>query len=261
MEISGSTSVCLSDDIDNINTLQDDTTLPSFSVLSNLASIDTTEIQLIKFRNYLKECRMIYDYINQRIIVYNPSYPYAYIYSIQSKAWSTMQSDIEYHINSYPDAVAVNHEKYYSTSDRGILNEDPSAEKYEVDPDKLAEIPTTTTTPFAKVIDLSATDTSIMGAGMIVTRPIKLSSNNLKTLRALIQRGMFETGHIQQVLYGSNDLFNWFVVASSADEQLRALGGSPYKYYKLAIVSKLRAGESLDGFSLDYYERFVNKLR
>jgi hypothetical protein len=266
MEISGSTSVCLSDDIDNINTTQSDTDLPSMGVLTTLASIDSVDLEMIKFRKYIQDCGMIYDYINQRIIVYNPTQTYAYVYSIKSKTWSTMHSDIDYHINSYPDAIAVSREiSYLITQYRGIhdLNADDNAEKYEVNPNTIAEgeTPGVTTEPLTKVMDLSASDTSIMGAGMIVTRPIKLASNNLKSLRALVQRGMFVSEHVNQILYASNDLFNWFAVASSTDGMIQALGGTPYKYYKLAVVTKLLNGESLDGFSVDSLERFTNKLR
>jgi hypothetical protein len=266
MEISGSTSVCLSDDIDNINTTQSDTDLPSMGVLTTLASIDSVDLEMIKFRKYIQDCGMIYDYINQRIIVYNPTQTYAYVYSIKSKTWSTMHSDIDYHINSYPDAIAVSREiSYLITQNRGIhdLNADDNAEKYEVNADTTTETPgaTETTTPLVKIMDLSASETSIMGAGMIVTRPIKLASNNLKSLRALVQRGMFVSEHVNQILYASNDLFNWFAVASSTDGMIQALGGTPYKYYKLAVVTKLLNGESLDGFSVDSLERFTNKLR
>jgi hypothetical protein len=76
-----------------------------------------------------------------------------------------------------------------------------------------------------------------------------------------MQRGVFRTGRVQQVLYGSNDLINWFTLASSSDETMRFLTGSPFKYFKLAVISNITAAESIDGFSADVTAKFTNRLR
>lgn len=232
MEIAGSTSTCISDVIDNIYTILDDTTLPNIAAIAKHAAVDLEDITLTKFRSYIRECGLVYDYVNQRIIVYNPSYTYAYVYSLKSKAWSTMHSDIAYHLNSYPEALAVT--RYAEGSEEDTVG----------------------------IIDLSATDSSTAKFGLIVTRPFKLDLPDVyKTIRRLMQRGVFRTGHVQQVLYGSNDLINWFTLASSSDETMRFLAGSPFKYFKLAVISNITAAESIDGFSADVTAKFTNRLR
>lgn len=50
---------------------------------------------------------MIYDYTNQHIIVYNPAVRYAYVFSLKSKLWGMMLSDIVNNVNSYPEALAM----------------------------------------------------------------------------------------------------------------------------------------------------------
>jgi hypothetical protein len=232
MEIAGSTSTCISDVIDNIYTILDDTTLPNIAAIAKHAAVDLEDITLTKFRSYIRECGLVYDYVNQRIIVYNPSYTYAYVYSLKSKAWSTMHSDIAYHLNSYPESLAVT--RYVEGSEEDTVG----------------------------IIDLSATDSSTAKFGLIITRPFKLDLPDVyKTIRRLMQRGVFRTGRVQQVLYGSNDLINWFTLASSSDETMRFLTGSPFKYFKLAVISNITAAESIDGFSADVTAKFTNRLR
>ena len=52
---------------------------------------------------------MLYDYVHQRVIVYNPAYTYAYVFSLKSREWGMMYSTIKAGINSYPEALAVDH--------------------------------------------------------------------------------------------------------------------------------------------------------
>lgn len=50
---------------------------------------------------------MIYDYYDSRIIVFNPNYTYAYVYSLKSQMWGTMHSPFRNRINIYPEAYAI----------------------------------------------------------------------------------------------------------------------------------------------------------
>ena len=68
-------------------------------------------------------------------------------------------------------------------------------------------------------------------------------------------------GDILQVLYASNDLDNWAVVWSSADAYLRGFSGSPYKYYRLAVIASLKKGKCLAGCSVSYDARLTAQMR
>ena len=57
-----------------------------------------------------------------------------------------------------------------------------------------------------------------------------------KTIDTIIQRGYFKSGHVVQVLYGSNDLFNWHTVWSSTDKYMRGFRGTPYKAFRIALI-------------------------
>lgn len=134
-----------------------------------------------------------------------------------------MYADIQYHINSYPDALAVNAE--------------------------------------GQIVNFSSNEGDAL-AGLIVTRPLKLDAADvLKTVNAIIQRGNFRKGHVQSVLYGSRDLYNWSLVWSSKDHYMRGFSGTPYKYFRIALLCNLSKDESLSGATVQYEARKTNQIR
>ena len=79
-----------------------------------------------------------------------------------------------------------------------------------------------------------------------------------------ITRGYFssiQAGKCGAVLFGSNDLVNWYYVGSSVNMYLRNLVGSPYKYFRLALMGSLAPKESISELSTDFQSRLQNKLR
>lgn len=63
--------------------------------------------------------------------------------------------------------------------------------------------------------------------------------DSFKTINTIIQRGMFHSTHIRQVLYGSNDLIHWHVVWSSVDKICEASGGHHIKPTVLLLSAVL----------------------
>lgn len=230
MLISGSETICLSDSI-NSRDLFAISDLPKADALVSLFNeraaddekIEIENVSLLPFRDFLTDCRMIYDYTNQRIIVYNPSVNYAYVYSLKSKTWGMIHSNIVDNVNSYPEALAM------------------------LGGNKLA--------------NFSISDAQGITA-LIVTRPFKLGTPDvLKTIDTIIQRGYFKKDHVSQILYGSRDMFNWHIVWSSKDKYLRGFRGSPYKCFRLALICKLDKAESVYGCTAQFTPRFTNKPR
>lgn len=230
MIISGSDTICISDSVN----ATDYFTLSELPKAEELVSIyngrasDEEEISLenaslLPFREFLGSCKMVYDYINQRVIVFNPSVNYAYVYSLKSKLWGMARSHIVDGLNSYPEALAM------------------------LSGNVLA--------------DLSRSDAMGITA-LVVTRPFKLGQADvLKTIDTIIQRGYFRSSHVAQVLYGSRDLFHWHVVWSSADSYLRGLHGTPYKYFRMALICQLDKDESIYGCTVQFMPRLTNKPR
>lgn len=223
MLIEGAETTCLSDIINGLSTYSPGY-LPKIADIVALSNFNVSDISLLPFTDFAAKCRMIYDYTHQRIIVYNPSYSYAYIYSLKSKQWGMMQSTIKSSVNSYPDALAM-------LSDGSFVN-------------------------------FSKEDKSANYKAIAITRPLKLDAPDIhKTVRSIIQRGYFRGGNVKSVLYASRDLFNWFIVWTSADHYLRGFSGTPYKYYRLALLCNLDDDENIAGFSVEYITRLTDKLR
>lgn len=234
MHITGSNAQCISDDIfaeHPFNVLD----LPSFSQLQTKLEHGTDACLSVKpFLGFLDGCQMVYDYVHQHIIVFNPTttitdgvttdnYTYAYVYSLKSRKWGMIYSNIDYNVNSYPDALAVTKEN--------------------------------------KLVSFSDTYETT-SKGLFVTRPLKLDAPDIhKTINTLIQRGHFQRSDVCTVLYGSRDLYHWFLVWSSKDHYLRGFRGTPYKYYRIAGVTSLTDGESLFGASVMFEHRHDNNLR
>lgn len=224
MMLQGAETECVSDILYGDNTLPVKQ-LAKYDELVGLSGLVSESLNIIPFKDYVKDCRMLYDYEHQRIIVYNPSSEnkYSYVLSLKSKQWGMSEQNIIYSVNSYPDAMAA-------LANNRLVN-------------------------FSKEED-ALTD------NVLITRPMTLGEVNVfKTVNGVIQRGFFRKGRVRSVLYGSNDLFHWFVVWSSRDHYLRGFSGSPYKYHRIALLCTLQGDESLLGCSVDYRERINNQIR
>ena len=220
MMLQGSTANCISLDLDK--DAQDLTAFPQLIELLNkhqypIPSVDSN------FKEYVKDCRMVYDYVNQRIIVAKPNATYAYVYSMKSNKWGMIESSIVDSINSYPEAYAVG-------KDGGLLDY---------------------SNPTIK--DVKAT---------LVTRPIKFDTpNELKTIRTIVQRGMIERRDVKFILFGSRDLVNWYALASTTTSFLKGVSGTPYKYFRLAIMADLSEDKSIYGATMDVNPKYNNRIR
>lgn len=225
MLLSGSQAQCISEAI-NSEYPFDVRKLPAFEKLHNMLNHKPSTdkcLPTLPFSEFLKQCQMLYDYVHQRIIVYAPNITYAYVLSLKTKQWGMIFSNITSHINSYPEALAID-------ANNNVLN-------------------------------FSAQNTEAVKC-LYVTRPLKLEAANvLKTIDTLIQRGMFSKGNVSTVLYGSRDLQNWHLVWSSKDHYLNGFRGSPYKFFRIASVATLSPDENIYGASVSFAPRQNNKIR
>lgn len=229
MLISGSQVQSLSDSINTdypFNILD----LPHLSELHSSLVKDLTPdscLPTLPFTEFLKDCRMIYDYVHQRIMVYNAKVTYAYVYSLKSRQWGMAHSDIVEGIPSYPEALAVH------------VGKDG-----------------------ARTIVDFCLPSEALPPQLLVTRPLSLGYVNIhKTVDSVIQRGHFRKGHVQSVLYGSRDLIHWHLVWSGKDHLLRGFRGTPYKYFRIVLLCALAPGESIYGASVQFTPRLNNQPR
>ena len=231
MEISGSQTQCLTDIINGNDFFPLDR-LPGLSKLypDGIPQVDCT------FSEFRKGSRMSYDYVNQRIIVFNENKNYAYVFSMKSKLWGIVASSLITAINSYPNAYAM--AKIKTVGSDG---------KQEVTNNCL--------------VDLSRSAETHQ-KGLLVTRPIKLEvASMLKTFDTVFLRGLFGKGKVQVILYGSRDNINWHLVHSAKQHYLKGFRGTPYKYFRIVVITNLSIGETLVGASVSYTPRLINQIR
>lgn len=233
MEISGSQTQCITDII-NGNDFFSLERLPGLTKLYpyGIPQVDCT------FSEYRKGARMAYDYVNQRIIVFNATKTYAYVYSMRSKLWGIMASSVTSVINTYPNAYAMARIKTF---------EGEGAERKEIINNCL--------------VDLSRS-TETHSKGLLVTRPIKLDVGSmLKTFDTVFLRGLFGKKKVQTVLYGSRDNISWYLIHSAKEHYLKGFRGTPYKYFRIVAITDLSIGETLVGATVAYTPRLVNQIR
>lgn len=225
MVLSGSTTSCISDSINSQDyfTLS---SLPNNEFLKNYVGLTEDNMNIISFKTFLKECGILYDYVNQRIIVFNSSHNYAYIYSLKSKLWGMMESSIVSSVNAYPETLAM--DCRYRLVNFSHMNDESD-----------------------HIVN-----------GLLISRPIKLNDANLyKTVDTLIQRGKFHKGHVKSILYGSRDLIKWHLVWYSQDHFLRGFRGTPYKYFRIALICNLEDNESIFGATVQFTPKLTNRPR
>lgn len=231
MMLNGTTTTCLSDTLDALDSFSLDS-LPGLKDYFSKQGVDISATPSAPFRSFLNGALELYDYANKRIIVYNPTtdsngsqiYSYAYVYYLKSKNWGIVPSNAVASANTYPDAIAQD-------SDGNIIN-------------------------------WSLPDYLNAYKGVIVTRPLKLDCIDIfKTVDTVIQRGKLRREHVAQILYGSNDLINWFPVWSSNNIYMGNFRGTPYKFFRLAIKCSLDTDESLYGCTVQFTPRLQNRPR
>ena len=228
----GRESVCITDVLDdypfNFLTIYShsvkDKTYPN--KLLALGNIPEDDVKYVKFRRYLVDADMIYDYYDARIILFNPNYSYAYVYSLKSKMWGTMHNVFNKRVNIYPDAYATDKE--------------------------------------GKILNVYVKEPTDKVSYFLCSRPLTLGQEVHKTMFNCITSGYFGdfgANKCGMVLFGSNDLMHWFFIGSSTNMFLRNLVGSPYKYFRIALMGSLDANESISTLHTDFQPRLQNRLR
>lgn len=215
MELSGSASRCISEDIGKVS----GSGIGELGGLEKIGDVGDDAVGDIK--NYIKEgCGIVYDYTNQRVLVFSDGRDFFYVYNIRSGAWTVSTGlkgvNIEYAVNSYPDAYVV-------ASGGLLLN--------------LSHI---------------GVDDSIMmnnGKCVLVTRALKFGdAMAFKRVMAVRLNGSLNKNRVKMILYGSNDLMKWFVVGSVNGVRLAlGAGGSPYRFFKLAVGAEMGYDEDVVG--------------
>lgn len=181
----------------------------------------------VPFSEFIKGCSMAYDYPNSRILIINESQPYAYVYNIESQSWATISGDYIKAVNNYPDSYLIDKAGGVSNISAIISNDDPT------------------------IVN-----------GIAISRPVKLDSPDmLKTISSVVHGGQFIKDKVKSVLYGSRDGVTYVPIASSTDSRIRRIHGSPYRFFRVVLITDMSRKESISGTTIEYENKYANKLR
>lgn len=198
--------------------------LPNAQKILDLRGFDACNVDYAYWREYLNGSKMAYDYHDQRIILFNSEYTYAYVYSLTSGMWGSIKAGFRSCINAYPKALIVD-------KDNNIINAYNSGHGINTD-------------------------------YLVCTRPVALGEMDIhKTLQTLIGRGFFRKGRVGLVVWGSNDLYNWFTIGTSQDHYLRGISGTAYKYFRICLTGLMADDESVSSLTFDTRTKISNRLR
>lgn len=199
---------------------------------------DSEYVLFPTFSDFIGNAVFLYDYRHQRIIIGNPDYPFAYVYNMKDGVWTSIQQRIVGSVNSYPKCYAMIDLADEGADVRALVN---FCE--ETTDNESVNMPTN---------------------GFLLTRPIKLGdATALKTIRTINAQGEFARSHVDMILFGCSDnaMQNWFLLSSCKGGRMAFKYGTPFKYFRVAIITRLEAGESLDSLTMEYEVKDNYKLR
>ena len=186
-------------------------------------ALDTTS-----FLEFIQGATFAYDYPGKRILAFNAGENYAWVYKLDTATWHRQQNPSGVTpvvpINSYPEALMT--------------------------------FAVTGTANFS-VIDFTTdkTATPSLRTALVITRSIDLDMPDVrKQIKALRVKGYLgDGGSAQVILMGSMDGIYY--------DRLTTMRSGSYKFYKLAMLLKLKPDERVSWVDIDFEPRFQNKLR
>lgn len=173
------------------------------------------------FESYLQGARLLFNRKESELIVYHPDYTYAYLYSLSGNYWSRRQWESA--IEPYFDEVVL---------PEGIasLSEEDSSR-----PEK----------------DCS-----------LITRPMKFGSIEYTRLESVAARMRWgDKRRFVLLAEGSDDCARWVVLHSEADLPYLRRMPSSFRYHRIRLVGSVGDYLAVTHFDVEYYTKFVHRLR
>lgn len=177
---------------------------PSMENAISLIGLDTQISDNTPFKDYLTNAHIVYNYAEDELIVYNPSFPYSYCYG--NGWWTKRSGRIQSAVTDYPKA-------YINKGD--------------------ADEP--------QWFDLTRETTETLPL-FFLTRPCKMGTTAYKRIARSILRTHINGAKTMLFLLGSNDGKNFVMVnkvasnAANRTDILLGRGIKPYKYYAFAFA-------------------------
>lgn len=85
----------------------------------------------------------------------------------------------------------------------------------------------------------------------IMTRPMKLTGGDLKSVTRVHLRGNYTPGNLGISVYGSRDMLGWWLVSERRGGTVVALPAARFRYLKVRISGYLSRSETLEGLTIE----------
>lgn len=205
-------------------------------VYDDLAYIDSERIKNVEIVppvDFFQNCMIAYDYPGKRLLFMKKSSSidaYGWQYDIESMKWQQIDyAGASHVINLYPYSYI---QQPYSDG-KSIIKKLDSPYIY--------------------------TGGEQTVPGVLVTRPLKLDSLQLKSISQIRLEGSYS--NLQKLwLYASNDLHNWFFIGATSNKRM-LLRGRYFKFYRIAVTANLSCNENISGCRIVYIVKPEYRLR
>ena len=204
-------------------------------VYDDLSFVDSSRVKSIDITppvEYFQDCMIAYDYSGKRLLFMKPSstvMQYGWQYDIDNIKWQQVDfAGAMQVINVYP---------YSYIQQSGVSG----------NVIKKLELP------------YNYSDVGNSVSGVLVTRPLKLDTLQLKFISQIRLEGNFTK--LQRLwLYGSNNLRDWFFIAATSNKRM-TLRGRYFKFFRIVITTELANNENISGCRIVFMVKPEYRLR
>ena len=206
--------------------------IPLIESANFVGLVEENDDPIESFANYMHRygTKVVYDYEEERLICFNDSFDYQYVYCLKTQTWHrTQYGRLHMALNAYPRCMVV------------TMQSKRTGSLY-VDHHSILDISLTK--------DLTLTPKKIL----TVTRPFDLQEPDvLKTITDVRVRGNFVKGAVKFILQGSQDGINFHTIST--------LRGQSWKLFRIILLADLALHERISWIDVMYESRHKNRLR
>lgn len=200
----------------------------------------------IPYADFAKESNLLYDYRNNRLLLYHKDVAYMYVYDIGHDFWSKMlpivideseTSPAEQEYNARRGIVTVTTFNGTAMVGNNAILTDTDGYLWDVggQPDE--------------------NDISRHHFGLYVSRPLRFGTDDMKTLSRIVHdQQLGSTGEaVKMALYGSRNGKDYY--------QIKTLRGTAYKFYIIVLYTKMLASSRYAYTAFEWEARMTDKIR
>jgi len=200
----------------------------------------------IPYADFARQSNLIYDYRNNRLLLYHKDVAYMYVYDIGHDFWSKMLPIVIDESDTSPAEQEYN-------ARRGIVTVTTFNGTAMVGNNAIL----TDTDGYLWDVGGQHDENDIQGRffGLYVSRPLRFGTDDMKTLSRIVHdHQLGSTGEaVKMALYGSRNGKDYY--------QVKTLRGTAYKFYIIVLYTKMLASSRYAYTAFEWEARMTDKIR